>query len=109
MLHRRWPVWLGTVLLTGGVALLAWCGWTWHEASVAQSRAREWLARRPAIRVPAPLAKAPALRRGDVVGELAIPRLHLSVMVLEGDDDRILKVAAGHISGTAVIPGAGNI
>jgi sortase A len=49
------------------------------------------------------------LHRGDVVGELAIPHLHLTVMVLEGDDERILRVAAGHISGTALIPGTGNI
>lgn len=30
-------------------------------------------------------------------------------MVLEGDDTGILKVAAGHITGTAVKPGMGNI
>lgn len=101
--------WLGTVLIAAGAALLMWCAWTWHEASVAQSRARQWLACRPAIHTPAPSAKVLALRRGDVLGELAIPRLHLSVMVLEGDDANILRVAAGHISGTAVAPGAGNI
>jgi sortase A len=98
-------------LLVAGAALLVWCGWVWHQASVAQSRAREWLERQPALHAPAPQpeAKTPVLRRGDVVGELAIPRLHLSVMVLEGDDARILRVAAGHITGTAVKPGAGNI
>jgi sortase A len=30
-------------------------------------------------------------------------------MVLEGDDNRILRVAAGHITGTAFVPGSGNI
>lgn len=109
-MRPRWRVWLGSALLAAGATLLIWCGWVWHQASVAQSRAREWLARRPAIQVPVtPKAKAPVLHRGDVVGELAIPRLHLSVMVLEGDDDGILRVAAGHISGTALRPRGGNI
>jgi sortase A len=49
------------------------------------------------------------VRRGDVVGELGIPRLHLSVMVFEGDDAAILKQGAGHIPGTALPAGNGNI
>src|SRR5581483_12240830 len=103
MRSRGWSLWLGTVLLAVGAALLIWCGWQWQQARVAQNRARHWLARRSAVQTPAaPQLKAPVpLHRGDVVGELAIPRLHLSVMVLEGDDPGILKVAAGHIGGTA--------
>jgi sortase A len=49
------------------------------------------------------------LRQGDPIGELNVPRLHLSVMVLEGDDDSILGVAAGHIPETALPNTAGNI
>jgi len=111
MRRRVWTLWLASAFLAAGAALLGWCGWIWYQASAAQTRARELLQQRPALHLPAPppLAKAPALHRGDVVGELAIPRLHLSVMVLEGDDAGILKVAAGHISGTALQPGAGNI
>jgi sortase A len=44
-----------------------------------------------------------------VIGELQIPRLKLSVMVFEGDDLEILKLGAGHIPGTALRPGSGNI
>jgi sortase A len=109
MRFARWRVWLGSVLLVGGAALLVWCGWVWHEAGVAQRRARESFDQRPASRTPATQVPRPALHRGDVLGELAIPRLHLSVMVLEGDDERILKLAAGHIPGTATIPGTGNV
>jgi sortase A len=89
--------------------ILAWCGWVWHEGSVAQIRARKWLDRPLTIHAPVANAWPTPLRRGDVVGELAIPRLHLSVMVLEGDDARILRMGAGHISGTASVPGRGNI
>jgi sortase A len=108
MSRGNWSGWLGIVLLVTGAILLAWSGWVRHEASVTQSRAREWLTHRKTTATPAPRTPA-VLHRGDVVGELAIPHVHLSVMVLEGDDERILKVAAGHISGTALTPGFGNI
>ena len=112
MRGTNWSAWFGAILVAAGAALLIWSGWSWHQASVAQSQARKWLARRPAMQPPAASkakAQVPKLHRGDVVGELAIPRLHLSVMVLEGDDAAILKVAAGHIAGTALAPGSGNI
>lgn len=54
---------------------------------------------------------APALvpRDGEVVGKLEIPRLNISVMVVEGADNGDLKHAVGHITGT-VLPGeAGNV
>ena len=39
---------------------------------------------------------------GGVVGRLEIPRLGVSVMVVEGADDSDLKRAVGHIPGTAL-------
>jgi len=42
-------------------------------------------------------------------GELDIPRLRVSVMVFEGDDAGILGQGAGHIPGTALPAGVGNI
>src|SRR5262249_1369395 len=44
--------------------------------------------------------------RADVLGQLSVPRLHVSVMVLEGDDAGILRVGAGHVPWTA-LPGNG--
>jgi sortase A len=49
------------------------------------------------------------MRRGDVVGQVEIPRLHLSVMIFEGDDAGILEQGAGHIPGTALPSSSGNI
>jgi sortase A len=49
------------------------------------------------------------VRRGDVVGEVDIRRLHVSVMVFEGDDAGMLERGAGHIPGTALPSGIGNI
>jgi sortase A len=42
------------------------------------------------------------------VGQVEIPRLHLSVMIFEGDDAGILKQGAGHIPGTALPGASGN-
>ncbi len=68
------------------------------------------LSNAPAFRPPRAkdVAAAP-LRRGDPLSELDVPRLRLSVMVLEGDDERTLRSGAGHIPGTALVPGQGNI
>src|SRR5215469_7092906 len=39
---------------------------------------------------------------GEIIGQLEIPRIHISVVVLEGSRPSILDVAAGHIEGTAL-------
>jgi sortase A len=106
MLKRQWLTRLGSALILGGVAIFAWYGWTLHERTTAQRLAKEWLVGTTAVPRTAP---RPATRRGDVVGELEIPRLHMSVMVFEGDDAGILSEGAGHIPGTALQSGSGNI
>jgi sortase A len=105
-------IWLGSVLIIGGAAFLASYWWTLRERTLAQQRAKEWLDRATAIHRPAPIPDVPPVpraQRGDAVGELAIPRLKVSVMVFEGDDAAILKQGAGHIPGTALPAGDGNI
>ena len=53
-------------------------------------------------------AAAPERPTG-LVGRLEIPRLEMSVMVMEGDDDATLENAAGHLTGTALPGEAGNV
>ena len=48
-------------------------------------------------------------REGAVIAELGVPRLGLSTMVVEGVEDGDLKLAAGHIPGTALPGKQGNI
>src|SRR5436305_15293774 len=48
-------------------------------------------------------------RPGDIIGRMEIPRLHVSVIVLEGYDSRILRVAAGHVPDTALPGSMGNV
>jgi sortase A len=106
VLKRGWLTWLGSALIFGGVALLAWYWWVLQERVTAQQRANEWLIRTTAVHRTESL---PPVQRGYVIGELEIPRLQVSVMVFEGDDAGILEQGAGHIPGTALRPGSGNI
>jgi sortase A len=110
MFKRGWLTWVGNALIFGGVALSARYGWTVHERSIAQRRAKEWLIGATAVHRTASTTPMPTpMRRGDVIGELEIPRLQVSVMVLEGDDAGILSEGAGHIPGTALESRHGNI
>jgi sortase A len=43
------------------------------------------------------------------LAQILIPRIGLSAVVLEGDDDRTLRLGPGHIAGTAIPGQAGNI
>ena len=104
-----WLFWLGSALMIGGAAVLGWHWWTQHEAATAQQRAKEWLSRTKVAPPSAPRPERRGISRGDVVGQLEIPRLDLSVAVFEGDDAGILKLGAGHIPQTALPPGSGNI
>jgi sortase A len=103
MRKRGWLLWLGSALIVGGAVVLGLYSWTLYRGTVAQRRAKEWLIKTTIVHRPAPV------RRGDVIGEIEIPRLQLSVMVFEGDDAGILSQGAGHIPGTALPSGSGNI
>src|SRR5579872_1204501 len=112
-MNRKLALSLGSALMFTGAALLGAYSWNLRDAAQAQQRAKEWLngaSLQPAPQI-RPLAPAPAhsARRGDLVGELDIPRLHLSVMIFEGDDARTLKRGGGHIPGTALPPDNGNV
>src|SRR5947209_14321837 len=54
-------------------------------------------------------APAVALQPGDAFARISIPRIGLSAMVAEGDDDKTLRHAVGHIPGTAPPWGEGNV
>jgi len=57
---------------------------------------------------PAP-AVQPAVKEGDVLGRMDIPRLGVSVAVLQGTKSRMLRLGAGHIEGTPLPGESGNI
>jgi sortase A len=58
-------------------------------------------------RHPAPLAP-PLIIDNGLIGRLSIPRIHLSAVVVEGDDERVLSFAVGHVPDTSKPWEAGN-
>jgi len=105
MPKRGWLIWLGSTLIIAGTFSLAWYSWTLHEREVAQRFAKKWLDKAIGMH----RSTSSPVRHGDVIGELQIPRLHVSVMVFEGDDSGVLEQGAGHIPGTGYSPDGGNI
>ena len=61
-------------------------------------------------RAPAgPLRPVPKQADDGLIGRLTIPRLRLTTIVREGDDDTTLRRAAGHVPGSAIPGQFGNI
>lgn len=98
---------LGTVALsyTRAGIFQAYEGWRFNQMLKGQplSRPGESATERGTYRAPVPLIS------GSVLGRIEIPRIGLSVMVLQGDDDGVLRKGAGHVPDTAYPGGAGNV
>jgi len=101
-------------LLTIGLLALAYCAMEWAGAKLYQHRQAKRFAQQilssaggqTQTEKPAAVIKPPA---GAVIGKLEIPRIGVSVMVVEGVDSGELSRAVGHIPGTALPGRAGNI
>jgi len=95
-----------------GVSALAYAGGTIAYASIYQSY-QSWKfgqeVAAPELIQAALVEEAPAFHDGDLVGKLNIPRIGISVMVLQGMEESALILGAGHVPGTPS-PGAdGNV
>jgi sortase A len=71
-----------------------------HQAALERELYRPLPPRSAAAAPKTTPAQPKHLSEGDLFGRLEIPRLNLSVMVMEGDADRILRLGAGHVPGT---------
>ncbi len=89
-----------------GFAAIAGAGGTAVYADITQ-RYESWQFDRE-VAAPATMAAAD-LKEGDRIGRLEIPRLGISVMVLQGTEDATLVAGAGHVPGTPSPGGDGNV
>jgi sortase A len=120
----RGPIarWLRRLFLIVGTVLLAFVGLSLAEGQIFQTY-RSWQLDRatvviaankvlPAVpsttSLPAIAPASPQPETGSSLGRLEISRLGISVIVLEGIDESILRHAAGHIPGTALPGESGN-
>jgi sortase A len=106
--RRRWSRRVAVALVAIGIGCLGWSG----VASLTAARfQREQAAALHRMRTTVPVtATAPPTTAapGAVIGSLSIPRLHVSAVVLEGDDQATLDVAIGHLPDTPLPWNGGN-
>jgi sortase A len=97
---------------------LLWCGWVIAQQKSFQSREREELERvssrstraanpAPTLQPTNRVTPAPPARQA-LIGKLEVPRVKLSAMVVEGDDDETLNMAVGHLPDTPLPGQPGN-
>lgn len=96
---RHWRLWIERLLLALGVACFAWWGVVSLQATRYQDERRAALERMRGA-APAVVNDAARLPMGSLIGSLDIPRIRLSAVIAEGDDDATLKVAIGHLPDT---------
>jgi sortase A len=100
------------LFLSVGFVTLAYVSATAAYAGIYQ-RYQSWKFEQevaaPRVIKEAIVEEAVDLLEGDLIGKLQIPRIGLSVMVLQGMEEETLIVGAGHVPGTP-LPGAeGNV
>ena len=118
---RRMVRWTQGLMCAAGFALLAWCAYVVLDARIfqqAEDRRLDGLLRVSgetspgATQNPSPTARPawlPAAPTAGLIGRLDIPRLGLSVIVIEGVRAATLRRAVGHIPGTALPGEQGNV
>jgi len=102
------------VLFACAILLLGYCGYVLADAWIFQRQENAALERFVPNQVPAVAAavspeSAPAIGPDGLIGRIEIPRLGVSVIVVEGTAHKTFRRAAGHISGTAFPGQPGNI
>jgi sortase A len=108
---------LAYLLVIAGGAALGWCA-----AMIADGQIAQWIARQQLEKTLGdadaslnhpylPLAKPSGVipENGTPLAELTIPRIGLSVMVLQGSDEHTLRQGVGHIENTPLPGEAGNV
>ena len=98
--------------LVAGLAAIGYCVWSWIDArrfqAAEQRRFDAELRNLPPARaeIPTPLLIP---REGASMGRIEIPRIGVSVMVVEGVGHDDLSRAVGHVPGTALPGQPGNV
>lgn len=101
----RLYIWISRTLVALGLACLVFYSivtvQAWRYQRVAKSTVEQMISiqRPPALLEYVPDLLKP-LKTGELIGRVDIPRLRLSAAIAEGDDDRTLGNAVGHLPDT---------
>jgi sortase A len=106
---QKFVRWIQRILFITGTLALGYVGFTLLDARLYEASAKRSLetqiSREEEHREPQPKS---AVKTGEVLGRVDIPRLGISVAVLQGSGSRTLRLGAGHIEGTALPGEPGN-
>jgi sortase A len=92
-----------------GILALGYVGFTLLDARLYQVSAKRSLESQIQVeKEHKPIQPKPAVKVGDVLGRIEIPRLGVSVVVLQGTNSRMLRLGVGHIEGTPLPGEPGN-
>jgi LPXTG-site transpeptidase (sortase) family protein len=106
---RRLVRWTQRLLFITGALALGYVGFTLLDARLYQVSAKRSLEGQiHREKEHQESQRKPALKTGDVLGRVDIPRLGISVAVLQGTSSRTLRLGAGHIEGTPLPGDTGN-
>jgi sortase A len=103
--HRSVSAWVTRGLFALGICCLILYGLTTLQSVKYQREAKAEVEEMASVeRPPEVIEKLPdvakPLARGDLIGRVDIPRLELSAAIAEGDDDKTLSKAVGHLPDT---------
>ncbi len=117
--------WTQRLLFITGILLLGYVGFTLLEARLYQASAKrslenqirlqndqvqkEQVEKEQGENHTKPVISRAVTKTGDVLGRMDIPRLGMSVAVLQGTSSRVLRLGIGHIAGTPLPGEDGNI
>lgn len=114
--RRRILRWGRRVFFTCAVLTLGYCGFVLADTWIFQYRESRDFERQlndtsaaSGIGLPTLPRSFPAVATGGLIGRLEVPRLGVSVVVIEGETQAILRRAAGHVPGTSLPGQYGNI
>lgn len=99
------------LVMAAGCVLLAYAGGTVAYSGIYQQY-QSWKFEQqvaPLGVIEASILEAPDLREGDLLGKLLIPRIGISVIVLQGLEKETLILGAGHVPGTPLPGVEGNV
>jgi len=106
---QRLLLWSRRLLFIVGTLAITYVGFTLLDARLYQASAKRSLESQIQLeKLPHEIQPKPAIKPGDVLGRLDIPRLGLSVAVLQGTGTRMLRLGTGHIEGTPLPGEVGN-
>jgi sortase A len=108
--RSRWLLrWSQCLLIITGTLALGYVGFTLLEASLYQAVAKRSLESQIHLEQGHQESQSKrAVKTGDVLGRVDIPRLRISVAVFQGTSSRMLRRGVGHIEGTPLPGETGN-